>query len=286
LIEAEESIQPFAPVLHIKGLPAGGLFLGVVQIHGHDPVQALDLGLVEVIFGDGDVMFSQPGAAPCGEAHIGLFRVRAFRDDFGGGLAGDGEVELVLDDLEEFLSGFGPGVVINGELIDVLDLLIEALFRGPDVADALQEYIEIVRAQGFSLFKALVIHDKALDQVFAQMLGGPLAELGAPEGPDPVAHGEDHVEVIMSNEPFHAPAALGSNYSILSNSCPGGKLLVLINALYMVVYRANAHLIEFGEKPLSEPYGLPVQNDLDPAFTVLALIKEDFRGRNLWGHDS
>jgi hypothetical protein len=110
-------------------------------------------------------------------------------------VAGDGPKHLVLHLLEEQLGGLGLAVVVHGRGVDVADLLVEALLRGADIADARQQLVEVVPAAG--LLEPGVVQHEALDQVFAQVGGGPLAELGAARGAHPVADGQDHVQVVV-----------------------------------------------------------------------------------------
>ena len=69
------------------------------------------------------------------------------------------------------------GLIVGTESEKVADLLVEAFFGGPDLPNAGQEFIEVVPPAG--VLEALVVHDEALDEVFSQMTGGPLTELGA-----------------------------------------------------------------------------------------------------------
>ena len=83
-------------------------------------------------------------AFPRGETHVVLGVVGALGDEFGGGLPGGGPVEFVLYDLEELLGLGGVGLVIGGEGEDVADPEIHPFLAGADVADAFEEFIEIV----------------------------------------------------------------------------------------------------------------------------------------------
>ena len=88
-------------------------------------------------------------------------------------------------------------IVIDGKRVDIPDLQVEPFLRCPDIADAFEQFIEIVRTDAFVLLQPLVIEHEALDEVFPEPFGCPPAELGAPVGADPVADGEDHVEVVV-----------------------------------------------------------------------------------------
>ena len=135
------------------------------------------------------------GPAPGGEAHVGGAGVGAFDDEFGRGVAGDGEEKFVLHFGEEVLGFLLAQAVVAADGEEVADFLVEAFFRGADFADAGKQLIEVIPAAG--VFEALVVHDEAFDEIFAQVGGGPLAELRAAWRPDAVADGEDEVEVVV-----------------------------------------------------------------------------------------
>ena len=111
----------------------------------------------------------------------------------------DGPMQFVLHDLKELVCLVGSWVVVDGKRVDVADLLVEALLRGADVSDAFQQLIEVVSAKTAALLEPLVVHDEAFQQVLPEALGGPAAELGAAEGADAVADGEDGVEVVVGD---------------------------------------------------------------------------------------
>ena len=103
--------------------------------------------------------------------------VGAIVNDFGGGPAGDGPVHFVLHGFEKAEAGFGGGIVIDAGGVDVGDLLVEPPLRGADVLDAAEQLLEIVEGL-VRVLEPLVVEDETLDDVFAQALGGPDAELG------------------------------------------------------------------------------------------------------------
>ena len=100
-------------------------------------------------------------------------------------------MELVLDGREKFLSDLGTRVVVHRRPENVGDLPVEPLLRGADVPDALEQLIEVVRAQAAAFLEPLVVHDESLDQVLPQPLGGPAPELRPPVGPHPIADRQD-----------------------------------------------------------------------------------------------
>jgi hypothetical protein len=101
-------------------------------------------------------------------------------DQFGGRVAMHGPVQLVLHGGEEVLAQLVPRVVVDAGGIDVGDLLVEQPLRGPDVADALQQFVEVVSAQRAPGLEALVVEGEAFGQQFRQACRSPLAKGCAP----------------------------------------------------------------------------------------------------------
>jgi hypothetical protein len=66
--------------------------------------------------------------------------------------------------------------------------------------------------------QAALMERVALDQMLAQHLGGPDPELGAAGRLHPIAHGDDHIEVIEINLPLDQPGSLRLN---LCKFCTG-----------------------------------------------------------------
>jgi hypothetical protein len=107
-------------------------------------------------------------------------------------------MEFVLDGGKELLRQGCLRAVIGREGVDVGDLLINAALAGADFPYALEQFVEIVLAEGvFALLEPLVVHDESLDDELAQGFGGPDAELGGLVAVDPVADSDDGVEVVV-----------------------------------------------------------------------------------------
>lgn len=167
---------------------------GLFEEDDDQAVESIDFIRGEVVLGDQDVLPPYTGAAPGGEGHVGLVRIGAGDDQLGGGLAGGGVEELVLH-LGEEEGGFVlAGLVVAAEGEEVADFLVEALFRGPNLADAGEKFVEVVPTTG--VLQALVVHDEAFEDVFLEVGAGPLAELDAAGRTDAVANGENEVEVV------------------------------------------------------------------------------------------
>jgi hypothetical protein len=78
------------------------------------------------------------------ERHIGFVRFGPMQDDFGDGFSGDGIEQLVLGFGKKHLGGLVGFVVVAAQGEQIPDLLVKALFRGPDIPDAFQQFIKVV----------------------------------------------------------------------------------------------------------------------------------------------
>jgi hypothetical protein len=106
-------------------------------------------------------------------------------------------VQLVLHGLEERLRRLGVLVVVDAALlVDVGDLEVEAPLAGADLADSLEQLVEVVLAEALVQLQPLVVEDEPLDDELAQGLGRPDAELRGLRAVDPVADRDDRVEVV------------------------------------------------------------------------------------------
>lgn len=117
---------------------------------------------------------------------------------FGAGMNGvssTGEVQFVLYDFEELGCLLVIRLVIRSKREDFTHAEIHAFFAGTDVADALQQFVEVIRcgdgANG-RVFQAFVVYGKAFLQVLAEGACRPLAKLGSTAGAHTVTNGDDH----------------------------------------------------------------------------------------------
>lgn len=99
---------------------------------------------------------------------------------------------------------------------------LRALLGGPDLADAGQQFVEVVPAA--VALEAFVIHDETLDEVFGKIGGGPLAELGAVHAFDAVADGQDHFEAIELGLALDLARVLGLNRQGFLDGCRQAEL--------------------------------------------------------------
>ena len=171
-------------------------------------------------------LISLPGK----QAKIRVCRVGAGGNQFGCGLLRYGVDQQVLHRGKEKLGGFVGLVVVAAEGKQVAHFLIEALFRGPNIADAAQHLVEVIRA-AVRVLQPLVVHDKALDQILFQHGGGPAAKLHATRRAHAVADGENGVEVVERDRALHLAAAFNLNCQGFLDSCRWIQLPVFEDVL-------------------------------------------------------
>ena len=114
-------------------------------------------------------------------------------------------MHLVLHGLEKLLRQFGVAVVVDAGGVDVGDLLVEEPLAGANVANAGQQFVEVVLPERAPRLDALIVQREALDQQFAEPGRGPLPELGAARRTHAVADGQNHVEVVVLHQAPNLP---------------------------------------------------------------------------------
>ena len=124
-------------------------------------------------------------------------------------------MQLVSHDLEKAGGVLETRLIVGCQRENLAYAQIDALFAGTDVADALQQFIEIIgrgdRANG-RVFQAFVVNRKTLLQILAQRARRPLAELRAARGADAVTDGDNHRQGVVCDFAADFPAAFGLNY--------------------------------------------------------------------------
>lgn len=210
VIDGQECVELGDPIAHVHGDAAHGLALGKDEVLLDEVVQGGEFRLVEVMLGDGNVLFAHLGSAPMGQAHVGPGAVRAGMDDFRRRLAGNGPVHFVLNGLEKLDADRLGGIVINAGGVNIRDLLVKPPLRGANVLNPPEELIKVIEGL-IGVFEALVIEDKAFDNEFAELLCGPDAEAGGHGAFDAVTDGNNGVEIVIFNRTGHLPGPFLAN---------------------------------------------------------------------------
>jgi hypothetical protein len=108
--------------------------------------------------------------------------------------------------------------------------LVKPSLGSPDVLNPARQFLKVVERL-VGVFQALVVEDKAFDDVLPQALGGPHAELGAPERFHPVAHRDDDIEVVELHPPLHRTVAFPLNCQGFLDSCPPFQFPLFVDVL-------------------------------------------------------
>ena len=234
---------------------------------------------VEIVFCHQGIAFqnlSVRRTLPGGQAHGGAVQSSPFRNQLRRRLAGDGKVQLVLYEGIEGFCGLAVLVVVIAALFKHIgDLLIGSALAGPDLPDALQQFVEVVPAKGLAVFQHIVIEDKALGDVLFQCLGRPLAEPSGLLGVHPVAHGDDGVQVVVLQGTAHPPGALLLNCFHFGNGCVSGEFLLLVDILQVLGDGGNIHIEQLCHCLLGQPEGLVPKHNTDKLLLTVVVVEQD-----------
>lgn len=121
-------------------------------------------------------------------------------------------MRFVLDDLEGALRVVAGRLVVGGQREDVAHPQVHPPFAGADVADALEQLVEVVgHAWPGRVLQPFVVQHEALDQVLLETGGRPLTELRAARAADAIADGEDDRQAVVLKLAADLPPALLAN---------------------------------------------------------------------------
>lgn len=197
-VDDQNVVQLLDPVCHIHGHLPPRLTFGECEVLFDKQTEVFHFVFGQVVLGGCGIGF---GNAPRvalvagGHAHHRQPGIGTMSDQLGGRLAADGPQQFVLHDFEKLDRLFSFRVVVDARRVDVLDLLVEHPFRKADFADALLQFVEIVHR--LARLHPFVVQCEALDEVFAQHLRRPDAELRALVRFHAVADRNNHVEVVV-----------------------------------------------------------------------------------------
>ena len=197
-VDDQNVVQLLDPVGHIHGHLPPRLTFGECEVLFDQQPEVFHFVFGQVVFGGcGIGLGDAPRVALVagGHAHHRQAGIGTAGDQFGSRLAADGPQQFVLHDFEELDRFFGFRVVVDARRINVLDLLVEDPFRKADFADALLQLVEIVHR--LARLHPFVVQREALDEVLAQHLRRPDAELRALVRFHAVADRNNHVEIIV-----------------------------------------------------------------------------------------
>ena len=252
------------------------LIFGEIEEHDHDAIQLFDFRFVQIVLGNANITLAYAAAFPIRQPHVRLGGIGTCGDEFRRSLAGHGKVQLVLHDLEYGLSLCIFRRVVRRQSKDVAHPQIHPLLAGANVANPLQQFVKIIRhTWARRVFKPLVVHGEALEQILAQTFGGPLTELRTAPAAHAEADGKDGGEAVMLDLTGNLPHSLGLNYSIASNSCPGLQFSFGVNLFQMMIHRIHTNLKQIGHQLLRQPNAFVFEPALNARLPVLGLVEDE-----------
>lgn len=184
----------------------------------------------------------------------------------------NGIVDFVLDFSEKLNGDFRLGVIINAGGLDFKYLTVKHLFGSADVADALQQFLEIATAA--QILQALIVQRKAFSHILPQNPRCPDTELHAALGFHTVADGNDDIEIIVIH--LIGFAVSGSCCKICNNCFPlqfalSENVLDMSGNGRFVTLKQLRHLVN------GQPNRIAIEGRFDLCQTVLCGKNHHFR---------
>lgn len=163
---------------------------------------------------------------------MGLLGIDTLHNELRSGMPVDRPVELILYPCKKLLCGFRRGVVVQRSGIDVRDFLVEPPLGKTDLANPLQQVVEVLpRQHRAAVFQPLIVHGPALNGVILDDAVRPLAELHSTVIVDLEPNSNNHLQVVVQDVAADLAAALGLNYSEFPNSCRFLQFIICKNFL-------------------------------------------------------
>jgi hypothetical protein len=205
---------------------------------------------------------------------VDIIRIGAACDEFCRSFPGYGKQQHILNCSEELMSRAVCLVVFRAQNEEIPHLLAEPFFRCPDVANAFQHLVEMVRAT-IRVLETFVVHDEALEQILLKDATRPPAKLHSPGRADAVADGKDGVKIVEGNRPLNLTIALGLNCQGFLDSCRRVQFLVL-----KYVFQVERNVLLGGVKQLRhlklcQPDSVVLRPEVDPALAVFGCVENE-----------
>ena len=190
-------------------------------------------------------------------------------------------MELVLNEGVESACGLAVLVVVVAALLEnIRNFLIGPALTGSNLPDTLQQFIEVVPSEGPAVLHQLVVEHKALGDVLFQCFSGPLAEAGGLLGIDPVAYGDDGVQIVkVYHTPDAAPAFI-LNCFYFGNSCGPVKFFLFIDILQMLTDGRRFDIEQFRHCFLRQPEGFISKHNADKFLLSAVVVEQNFSALN------
>lgn len=185
---------------------------------------------------------------------MGPLSIGPFYDELCGGVSVDRPVELVLHLCKKFFCGLSRGIVVQSGGVDVRDFLIEPPLGKADLANTLQQMVEVFFCENeATIFQPLIVQGSALDRVTLDDAVRTLAELHSAVIVDLEPDGDNHLQIVVHDFTADLTIAFGLNYSKFPNSCHFLQFIICKNLLNMFIDGVDFYIIELRHHFLSQP---------------------------------
>ena len=181
-------------------------------------------------------------------------------------------MNFILDFLEKLNGDFRLGVIVNTGCVDFKHLSIKHLFGSTDIADTLQQLLEVAAAT--QIFQALIIQSKAFSHILLQNSCCPNTKLHAALRFHTVTNGNDDIEVIV----IHLIGfAVSGSCCKICNNCFSLQFALSENVLDMsgngrlISLKQLCHLVN------GQPNGIAIEGRFDLCQAILCGINHHFR---------
>lgn len=264
-VHGKEHIKFLNPIFHIHSTMIESLRFRKSKILLDYEFQVLELNLIKIVFSGGNIAFAYfSGFGGGSKSHIRQAMVRPVINQLRGGLTTDRPKQLILYLLEKVECNLRIGIIVLAEAVNVFHLLVKHFFLYPYLANALKQLLEVVH--GTSAFESLVVQREPLDNVIAEPLCCPDAELCALLGFNPIPYRYDYIKAII----FHGFVRI----------CNLQKMqIAFFDKLPFLEYIADMagdytyiSLKQFAHLALGQPYGLIGKKDIHLDNSILGPV--------------
>ena len=170
----------------------------------------------------------------------------------------NGIVDFVLDFSEKLNGDFHFRVIINAGCVNFKHLTVKHLFGSTDVADALQQLLEVATAA--QIFQAFVIQCEAFSHILLQNSRCPNAELHTTLGFHTIANGNDDIEIIV----IHLIGfAVSGSCCKICNNCFSLQFALSENVFDMSGNGRFVSLKQFRHLINGKPNGISIEGSFD-----------------------
>ena len=193
----KNSIQVFCPVFHGHDPFPFRLALRKIQIPGNKLTHCAKLLFVQVVLCYHRLFQRGLFSGKCGQSHKFLFSICSRINNLSRCLTMNGIVDLILDFPEKLNRNLCMGIVVDASGVNFQNLSVKNLFRGTDVSDAFQQFLEVSAAA--QIFQALIIQGKPFSHILFQNPGCPDTELCATFGLYTITDRDNHIQIVIFN---------------------------------------------------------------------------------------